>query len=389
MSMQSHNQQSNAEADRKMNKYQKLEKIGEGTYGNTTPQPHTCTTVQTHLTRVATNVTVTAHATSTVLCSLRHSLATIHNSQQLSSHSLTASISAVHHPCLAPHTGLVYKARNRHTNELVALKKIRLESLDEGTPSTAVREISILRQLVHPNIVRLHEVVHTETSLTLIFEYLDQDLKNYLDACGDRGIDDYTIKSFLFQLLQGIAHCHKHRVLHRDLKPQNLLINMDGELKLADFGLARGYGIPVKKYTHEVVTLWYRPPDVLMGSTRYNSTVDIWGVGCIFAEMCTGRPLFCGNSDTDQLMKIFKVLGTPTPIDWPGLTDLPEYANKYSREGGLPMYPGKKLHTSVPRMSRLGLDLLEKLLQCDPLKRIGAREAMNHAYFADLKGAQS
>ena len=194
-----------------------------------------------------------------------------------------------------------------------------------------MREISILKQLQHPNIVRLHEVIHTETSLTLVFEYLDQDLKNYLDACGDRGIDDYTVKSFLFQLLQGIAYCHKHRVLHRDLKPQNLLINMDGELKLADFGLARGFGIPVKKYTHEVVTLWYRPPDILLGSTRYSSQVDIWGVGCIFAEMCTGRPLFCGANDTDQLLKIFKVLGTPTPVDWPMMTELPEYTNKWGK----------------------------------------------------------
>ena len=284
-------------------------------------------------------------------------------------------------------SGLVYKARNRHTNELVALKKIRLESLDEGTPSTAVREISILKQLQHPNIVRLHDVIHTETSLTLVFEYLDQDLKNYLDACGDRGIDDYTIKSFLFQLLQGIAFCHKHRVLHRDLKPQNLLINMDGELKLADFGLARGFGIPVKKYTHEVVTLWYRPPDILLGSTRYSSHIDIWGVGCIFAEMCTGRPLFCGANDTDQLLKIFKVLGTPNAVDWPMMTELPEYAVKYGKEG-LPMLAGKKLHAAVPRMPRLGLDLLEKMLQCDPAKRIGAREAMNHPFFADLKGAQ-
>ena len=267
------------------------------------------------------------------------------------------------------------------------MKKIRLESLDEGTPSTAVREISILKQLQHPNIVRLYEVIHTETSLTLVFEYLDQDLKNYLDACGDRGIDDYTIKSFLFQLLQGIAYCHKHRVLHRDLKPQNLLINMDGELKLADFGLARGFGIPVKKYTHEVVTLWYRPPDILLGSTRYSSQVDIWGVGCIFAEMCTGRPLFCGANDSDQLMKIFKVLGTPTPVDWPMMTDLPEYSAKYGKEG-LPAFVGKKLHLAVPRLPRLGLDLLEKMLQCDPLKRIGAREAMNHPFFADLKGAQ-
>ena len=129
--------------------------------------------------------------------------------------------------------GLVYKARNRKNSQLVALKKIRLESEDEGTPSTAVREISILKQLQHPNIVQLLDVLHTETTLTLVFEYMDQDLKNYLDICGDRGIDEYTVKSFLFQLLQGIAYCHKHRVLHRDLKPQNLLINMEGELKLA------------------------------------------------------------------------------------------------------------------------------------------------------------
>lgn len=283
--------------------------------------------------------------------------------------------------------GLVYKARNRATNELVALKKIRLESLDEGTPSTAVREISILKQLQHVNIVKLHDVIHTETSLTLVFEYLDQDLKNYLDACGVKGIDDYTVKSFLFQLLQGIAYCHKHRVLHRDLKPQNLLINMDGELKLADFGLARGFGIPVKKYTHEVVTLWYRPPDILLGSTKYSSQVDIWGVGCIFAEMCTGRPLFCGQSDSDQLLKIFKVIGTPNKQDWPSMTELPEYRAKY--KDGFPFMPGKKLHSVVPRLNRLGLDLLERMLQCDPMKRITAREAMNHPFFADLKGAQS
>jgi hypothetical protein len=117
----------------------------------------------------------------------------------------------------------VYKARDKVTNQLVALKKIRLESEDEGTPSTAVREISILKQLQHPNIVQLLEVIHTETSLTLVFEYLDQDLKNYLDACGEKGIDDYTIKSFLFQLLQGIAYCHKHRVLHRVRAPNALV----------------------------------------------------------------------------------------------------------------------------------------------------------------------
>jgi len=247
-----------------------------------------------------------------------------------------------------------------------------------------VREISILKQLQHPNIVQLIEVIHTETSLTLVFEYLDQDLKNYLDACGEKGIDDYTIKSFLFQLLQGIAYCHKHRVLHRDLKPQNLLINMEGELKLADFGLARGFGIPVKKYTHEVVTLWYRPPDVLMGSTKYSTQVDIWGVCCIFAEMATGRPLFCGSGDQDQLVKIFKIMGTPTRAEWPGMVDLPEYKNVET----YPRYEGKKLKQVLPRLSKTGLDLIERMLQADPQKRITAKDAMRHAYFADLAGAQ-
>jgi len=147
---------------------------------------------------------------------------------------------------------------------------LSLEAEDEGIPSTAIREISLLNQLQHPNIVRLFDVVHTERKLTLVFEYLDQDLKKYLDVC-DGGLGTPILKSFLFQLLTGVAYCHHHRVLHRDLKPPNLLINREGQLKLADFGLARAFGIPVRSYTHEVVTLWYRAPDVLMGSRKYET----------------------------------------------------------------------------------------------------------------------
>lgn len=187
--------------------------------------------------------------------------------------------------------GVVYKASDKATGEIVALKKIRLEAEDEGIPSTAIREISLLKELQHPNIVRLYDVVHTERRLTLVFEYLDQDLKKYLDIC-EGGLETTILKSFLYQLLCGVAFCHTHRVLHRDLKPQNLLINREGKLKLADFGLARAFGIPVRSYTHEVVTLWYRAPDVLMGSRTYSTPVDIWSVGCIFAEMATSKPLF-------------------------------------------------------------------------------------------------
>ena len=199
--------------------------------------------------------------------------------------------------------GVVYKARDTQTGEIYALKKIKLETEQEGIPSTAIREIALLKELQHPNIVRLVNVLHTDKKLTLVFEYLDQDLKKLLDT-SVQGFTDIQIKvnhhivkpfqSYLWQLLAGIAKCHQHKVLHRDLKPQNLLINREGILKLADFGLARAFGIPVKNFTHEVVTLWYRAPDILMGSKNYSTSVDIWSVGCIFAEIVNRKPLFAG-----------------------------------------------------------------------------------------------
>lgn len=274
--------------------------------------------------------------------------------------------------------GVVYKAKDRVTGEIIALKKIRLEAEDEGIPSTAIREISLLKELQHPNIVRLYDVVHTERKLTLVFEYLDQDLKKYLDVC-ERGLETSILKSFLYQLLKGIAYCHQHRVLHRDLKPQNLLINREGELKLADFGLARAFGIPVRSYTHEVVTLWYRAPDVLMGSRKYSTPVDIWSIGCIFAEMVNGRPLFAGTSEADQLDKIFRHLGTPTPDIYPGIVDLPDY------NPDTPLYeaPGS-LMDLVPNLDTMGLSLLDMMLKYDPAKRITALDAMAHPYFDEV-----
>jgi cyclin-dependent kinase len=276
--------------------------------------------------------------------------------------------------------GVVYKARDRVTNEVIALKKIRLEAEDEGIPSTAIREISLLKELQHPNIVRLYDVVHTEQKLTLVFEFLDQDLKKYLDVC-DSGLEIPILKSFLYQLLTGVAYCHHHRVLHRDLKPPNLLINREGQLKLADFGLARAFGIPVRSYTHEVVTLWYRAPDILMASRKYSTPVDIWSVGCIFAEMANGRPLFAGTSESDQLDKIFRLLGSPTVNDYPGIIDLPEYSPDL-----IPRYapPRNGLGSLVPTLDSSGVDLLKRMLQYDPAKRITAQSALEHPFFFDL-----
>lgn len=274
--------------------------------------------------------------------------------------------------------GVVYKAKDRISGTIVALKRIRLEAEDEGIPSTAIREISLLKELRHPNIVRLYDVVHTERKLTLVFEYLDQDLKKYLDVC-DGGLEPAICKSFLFQLVTGVAFCHHHRVLHRDLKPQNLLINREGELKLADFGLARAFGIPVRSYTHEVVTLWYRAPDVLLGSRHYSTPVDIWSIGCIFAEMVNGSPLFTGTSEETQLDTIFRQLGTPSEASFPGISELPDWRNDF------PQYPvPESLHPLVPTLDDKGVELLAMMLTFDPARRITAQDARRHAYFADL-----
>lgn len=272
--------------------------------------------------------------------------------------------------------GVVYKARDRENGETIALKKIRLEQEDEGVPSTAIREISILKELTHANVVGFKDVVHQDSRLYLVFEYLDQDLKRYMDSVSS--ISPLLVKSFLFQLINGIAYCHSHRILHRDLKPQNLLIDRRGALKLADFGLARAFGIPVRHYTHEVVTLWYRAPEILLGARKYSTPVDIWSIGCIFAEMVSRAPLFPGDSEIDQLHKIFMALGTPSEEMWPGVKDLPDYKSTF------PNWPRRSIADTVPRLDALGHDLLGKMLTYEPSHRISAADALNHPYFNDI-----
>ncbi|KAI4498304.1 hypothetical protein M0802_006483 [Mischocyttarus mexicanus] len=274
--------------------------------------------------------------------------------------------------------GVVYKAKDRLTGKLVALKKIRLETESEGVPSTAIREISLLRELVHPNIVQLFDVVDCDRHLYLVFEFLQQDLKKLLDSV-KCGLDKALVKSYLYQLLKGISFCHLNRILHRDLKPQNLLIDREGSIKLADFGLARTFLIPVRTYTHEVVTLWYRAPEILLGTKLYSGSVDIWSLGCIFAEMTTRKALFPGDSEIDQLFKIFHLLGTPDESSWPGVTQLRDYKSMF------PRWEAADLDEAVPSLDAEAKDLLMKLLIYNPLERITARKSLSHSYFTDVK----
>jgi negative regulator of the PHO system len=249
---------------------------------------------------------------------------------------------------------------------------------EEGTPSTAIREISLMKELKHDNIVPLHDVIHTENKLMLVFEHMDKDLKKYMDTYGGPLPTD-QIKSFMFQLLRGVAFCHERHVLHRDLKPQNLLINRRGELKLADFGLARAFGIPVNTFSNEVVTLWYRAPDVLLGSRAYDTSIDIWSAGCIMAEMFSGRPMFPGTTNEDQILRIFRIMGTPSEDIWPGVTQLPEWKRTF------PVFNRLELETLLPQIDAVGMDLLNKMLQMRPSDRSPAKDLLVHPWFRELQ----
>jgi len=275
--------------------------------------------------------------------------------------------------------GKVYKARAKRTDATVAMKVMKLENQDEGVPSTAIREIALLRQLNHANVVKLQEVFCRPGKLVLVFEFLENDLKKHLKSVDGR-LTPSAIKHFLHQLFSGVEYCHSRRVIHRDLKPQNLLVDKDLRLKIADFGLARAFAIPVPKCTHEVVTVWYRPPEILLGSVMYSIPVDIWSCGCIHGEMATGAPLFPGDSEIDTIFKIFQKLGTPSEAVWPGLSDLPCF------KGSFPKWPPKgwaNIRNTLPQVGPTGIQLLELCMSYDPKSRISARRALSHPYLTD------
>ncbi|KAL1311917.1 hypothetical protein HN51_038595 [Arachis hypogaea] len=282
--------------------------------------------------------------------------------------------------------GKVYRARDKATGKIVALKKTRLHEDEEGVPPTTLREVSILRMLSRdPHVVRLMDVKQGQnkegkTVLYLVFEYMDTDLKKFIRSFrqSSQFIPPKTVKSLMYQLCKGVAFCHGHGILHRDLKPHNLLMDRSTMmLKIADLGLARAFTVPIKKYTHEILTLWYRAPEVLLGATHYSMAVDMWSVGCIFAELVAKQALFPGDSELQQLLHIFRLLGTPNEEVWPGVSKLMNW-HEY------PQWNPQELYMAVPTLDDQGVDLLSQMLQYEPSKRISAKKAMEHPYFHDL-----
>lgn len=285
--------------------------------------------------------------------------------------------------------GKVYKAQHLETGKIVALKKTILSSDDEGVPPTTLREVSILRSLDSPYIVKLEEVVHSEARagmpvLFLVFEFLDHDLKQFMSTKYGKGvgIEPQLAKEFCYQVLLGLRYCHANSIMHRDLKPQNLLIDVKTQtIKIADFGLGRVFSLPVNKYTHEVVTLWYRAPEILLGTKYYSTGVDIWSVGCILAEMVLGRPLFCGESEIEQLLAIFRIMGTPNANTWPDVQSLRDW-HEY------PSWKPENLATAFPGLAALGqhgIELLQQMVQLSPHNRVTAIDALKSPYFDDIR----
>lgn len=272
----------------------------------------------------------------------------------------------------------VYKAKDVETDNIVAVKKIKLGSREEaqdGINRTALREIKLLQELHHENLIGLLDVFGHMSNVSLVFDFMDTDLEVIIK---DNTIILTTanIKSYILQTLQGLEYLHLSWILHRDLKPNNLLVNAKGVLKIGDFGLAKMYGSPNRINTHQVVTRWYRAPELLFGAKQYGTCIDIWAVGCILAELLLRVPLFPGESDLDQLTKIFNVFGNPTEENWPGIKSLSDYI-EFKPFAPIPL---KSIFTAAGDDL---INLIETMLVLNPLGRKNCTECLKMPFFSN------
>ncbi|KAL8945118.1 MAG: hypothetical protein Q9211_000330, partial [Gyalolechia sp. 1 TL-2023] len=290
--------------------------------------------------------------------------------------------------------GEVYKARSVRDGHIVALKKILMHNEKDGFPITALREIKLLKMLSHPNILRLEEMAVERTKgegrkkaiMYMVTPYMDHDLSGLLENPKVH-FSEPQIKCYMLQLLEGLRYLHANKILHRDMKAANLLINNQGVLQIADFGLARPYDDPPpqpgkgggearRDYTTLVVTRWYRPPELLLQLRRYTTAIDMWGVGCVFGEMFKGKPILAGTSDLNQAQMIFDLVGSPTEENMPGWSSLP------GCDGVRSFSPRPSTLAQVFRQEgSSAISLLNELLKLDWRKRINAIDALQHPYF--------
>ncbi|XP_020800658.1 cyclin-dependent kinase 10 [Drosophila serrata] len=279
--------------------------------------------------------------------------------------------------------GIVYRARDTRNNEIVALKKVRMDQEKDGLPVSGLREIMILKQCKHENIVRLREVVVGKSldSIFLVMDFCEQDLASVLDNMS-QPFTESEVKCITLQVLNALKYLHDRYVIHRDLKVSNLLMTDKGCIKVADFGLARMFSNPPKPMTPQMVTLWYRAPELLLGCRTHTTAVDMWAFGCILGELLLGKPLLPGNSEIGQLNMIIDLLGAPSESIWPGFSDMPALQNFT-----LSQQPYNNLKTKFHSIRQSGRNLLNILFIYNPLTRATAEECLNSNYFVDTPKA--